>query len=163
VQAAVLHVDSAKARVFLSVRRTTNNPLLETLDSLVAGSAAATAGNDGGPGAVDQRPRLGDMPEALRFCDLLRQRPGVAAAEPGVRLQSRAAAQELEVYLSTKSASSGTEAPSDVGAAESFSLVLRKGQSVQEVAVTAALSRDEMRELATACVTEVAQEIASVS
>lgn len=39
--------------------------------------------------------------------------------------------------------------------------MLRKGQSVQEVAVTAALSREEMRELATACVTEVAKEIAA--
>lgn len=86
VQAAVLHVDAAKARVFLSVRRTTANPLLETLDSLVTGSAASAAGGDGGSGAVDQRAAVGDLPEALRFCELLRQRPGVAAAEPGVRL-----------------------------------------------------------------------------
>lgn len=121
VRAKVVHVDASegKRRVFLSLRRTAPNPLLETLDSLVTSAAARSAAADaaggssgassgaGGSGGeastaqLDQRPALGDLPEALRFCELMLEggRGVVAAATPGVRLQSRAAAQEIEVYM----------------------------------------------------------------
>lgn len=129
LRAKIVHVDAAedKRRIFLSIRRTTSNPLLETLDSLVTASAAAASATAGGgpssshgdgPGSrpdsasdsdagapagapLDQRAALGDLPETLRFCELLLQggRGAVTSAVPGVRLQSRAASQELEVYL----------------------------------------------------------------
>lgn len=117
------HVLFLAARIFLSIRRTTANPLLETLDSLVtsaaasanggsssaSSSAASGAGASGGEGSqaaapaapLDERPQLGDLPEAVRFCELLMEggRGAVLSATLGVRLQSRASSQELEVYL----------------------------------------------------------------
>lgn len=104
VRAKVMHVDAAKARVFLSMRRTAPNPLLETLDSLVTSAAAASqaAPGSGGAGAadagaavaqLDQRPVLGDLSEAVAFAGLLRATRGVHSVELGVRLQSRAASQ----------------------------------------------------------------------
>lgn len=53
------------------------------------------------PAPLDERLQLGDLPEAVRFCELLVEggRGAVLSAKPGVRLQSRAASQELEVYL----------------------------------------------------------------
>lgn len=95
------------ARIFLSIRRTTANPLLETLDSLVtsAGVAKGSGGDGAAPAAapaqLDERAALGDLPEAVRFGELLVAggRGVVLSAQPGVRLQSRAASQELEVYM----------------------------------------------------------------
>lgn len=194
VRAKVVHVDAVKARVFLSIRKTKPNPLLETLDSLVtsstAAAAAAAAGGsaDGSPAAggagagLDQRPVLGDLPEALRFCEVLRAAPGVVVAELGVRLQSRAAAQELEVYMASKDQASsiGAAVTAAGGAARgngsaelavsaaadpsvhSYNLVLRKETSVQEVEVVASLAREEVKQLAAAAVATVAAETAAV-
>ena len=175
VRARVLHVDAAKARVFLSIRKTRPNPLLDTLDSLVTASAAAVAGGRGGgvpDSGLDQRATLGDLPEALAFCEALRRTRGVAAAELGVRLQSpNAVAQQLEVYISRDAAGSlgstvaavdgsAPEAPAAAAPAadarqRSFNLVLRKEASVQEVRVTTALSRQELRQAAADAVAAV--------
>lgn len=123
MRAQVLHIDPAKARIFLSIRRTTASPLLETLDSLTTAAAAAAAaaaqaaasGGGGGGGsaseaaAMDQRAALGDLPEAVRFCEVLLQqgRGAVLSAAPGVRLQGRAASQELEVYMVRRGGGAG--------------------------------------------------------
>lgn len=102
VRAKIMHVDAVKARVFLSMRRTAPNPLLETLDSLVTAAAAAPqapAGSaadtnaGGADGQLDQRPALGDLPEAAAFAGLLRAARGVHSVQLGVRLQSRASSQ----------------------------------------------------------------------
>lgn len=202
VRAKLMHVDTQKSRIFLSLRRTAPNPLLETLDSLVTSSAAAAAaaaadeganaalgpgsrsgggGSGSGPAggtsniALDQRSVLGNLPEAARFCELLERAPGVRSATLGVRLQSRAASQSLEVYIA-KSPASGIGAavaavgggpadlaPTDASSsgssgASSYNLVLRKEQSVQEVALVADLSRDEVRQLAAQCVASLAAQ-----
>lgn len=251
-----MHVDAAKARVFLSMRRTAPNPLLETLDSLVtsAGAASTAAARDGdadtraAAAQLDQRPALGDLAEAAAFAGLLRAARGVHSVELGVRLQSRAASQartggrvcvggwgiggglqgwpalllacytqpkarqlicldhlrvssmqlnrhamlgmkasraatrpvlqSLEVFMAKNPAAgiggavaaaggaasgSATGQPEGAAAAvpadaRSYNLVLRKETSVQEVAVVASLGRDEVRELAAACVAELAAE-----
>ncbi|PRW59921.1 30S ribosomal chloroplastic [Chlorella sorokiniana] len=198
VKAKLLHVDAAKARIFLSIRRTTANPLLETLDSLVTSAAAAAsaggssssagvggrgadAGSEGAPAAapaapLDERPLLGDLPEAVRFCELMVEvgRGAVLSATPGVRLQSRAASQELEVYLAKDaSAGIGAAVAAAGGAAEpaaaaavpgppdasTFNLVLRCARTVQEVAVQATCSRDEVRQLIAASISQLAAEV----
>ena len=127
----------------------------------------AGAADAGAP--LDQRDLLGDLPEAVRFAELLRAAPGVVSAELGVRLQSRAASQSLECYLSKDAAAGigsavaaaggpGAAAPPPQAAAAgaagaaSYNLVLRKEQSVQEVALVASLTRTEVRELAAATV-----------
>jgi hypothetical protein len=164
-----MHVDAAKARVFLSMRRTKPNPLLETLDSLVSSSVAAAAAEAGAAaeepvgsaeqappstaaqpngGSPDMRLLLGDLPEAARFCEVLLASPGVLSAQLGMRLQSRAASQELEVYLATQTAAQDGK----------YNLALRKERSVQEVAVVATLPREEMRQLAAASVAAVAAQ-----
>ncbi|KAL4458847.1 hypothetical protein ABPG75_013712 [Micractinium tetrahymenae] len=200
VRAKIMHVDAAKARVFLSMRRTAPNPLLETLDSLVTSAAAASqAGGPGGGGGsggaasgssggggtgpaaaqLDQRPALGDLPEAAGFAQLLRASPSVHSVALGVRLQSRAASQSLEVYIAKNPAAgigsavaaagstpSGSAAgaqpvgpaPAVPGDALSYNLVLRKETSVQEVALVASLDREEVRQLAATCVAELAAE-----
>ena len=165
----VKHVDINKQRVFLSLRRATPNPLLETLDQLVstASAAAAAAPAAGGSvgsapapaaAAVDLRPTLGDLREAERFAELLAGQPGVVSAQLGVRLQSQAASQELELYMGRQQApgEAAAAAGSDVAV---FTLVLRKEQSVQEVVVTvaAALGREEVRRLAAAAVAAVVE------
>ena len=102
--AVISHADVEKGRVFLSFRLAVLHPLQETLESLLAlsnpggGGGGGGGGEDGGkPAAQDLRPALGDMADALRFCEVLAAAPGVEAAEPGVRLQSRASSQTLEV------------------------------------------------------------------
>lgn len=110
--AVVSHVDLDKGRVFLSFRNATPHPLQQTLETLLSvtssGSAVAAAGAAGATGAAaaasgaaeplaDLRAALGDMAEAVRFCEALRGVEGVRDAQPGVRLQSRASSQALEV------------------------------------------------------------------
>jgi hypothetical protein len=192
VSAKVLHVDPAKARIFLSIRRTSPNPLLETLDSLVTSSssaaaaaasaaaaalaassgdanaaAAAAAAATAAAAAVDQREALGDLPEAVRFCEVLRAAPGVVSATLGVRLTSRATSQELEVYMAREApvGSIGDAELADAGrqpgGAASYNLVLRKEQSVQEVAVVATLTREEVRAAAGSSIAALAAEAAA--
>lgn len=69
--------------------------------SPVGPSETRTAAAAAPAAPLDERLQLGDLPEAVRFCELLVQggRGAVLSAKPGVRLQSRAASQELEVYL----------------------------------------------------------------
>lgn len=110
---------------------------------------------------TDLRDALGDMADAVRFCEAMVQVPGVAAARPGWRLQSRASSQALEVYLAKEDGSPAGAPPghaSGAGAAgrlPSYRLVLRKGLSVQEVVVTAKLPREEVRQLAADVVAEL--------
>jgi predicted RNA-binding protein with RPS1 domain len=168
LQARVLHVDPAKARVFLSIRRAGANPLLETLDSLLASSApSATApGGLAGPGgqarqtvdaATDLRPLLGDLEAAARFVAAVGAAPGVGGAALGARLQSRATSQELQVYLAKADAAEA--AAEAAGGTQRYRLVVRQGMDVQEVALTAALARGAVRELAARTVAALAAEV----
>ena len=167
--ARIVYVDVAKARIFLSIRRVTPNPLLETLDSLLAiantspfpqglplipsGGGTSMYGynqgnnnnnnNDegsGGMATVDVRPFMGDMPVAVTFASVLIEADGVLSATLGRRLQSRAFSPNVEVYMAKGEGKDEEE--------KSIKLVLRKGRDVQEVEVVTVLSRGALKQVA---------------
>lgn len=172
-RAKIVHVDFAKGRVFLSIRRATPNPLLETLDSLLActlpGSTPAPPSTGlalGSPrqttdASTDLRPILGDLEVAVEFVEHLRAAEGVESASLGVRLESRASSQDVEVYLA-KAKDDGQRAEeaavSGDGGLVEYKLVLRKGKDVQEVEVVCALAREEVRQLAAATVRRLTED-----
>lgn len=169
VQARLTYVDPTKARIFLSIRRATPNPLLETLDSLLAsarGSGGAMVGGDapavGGPrqtvdASVDMRPLLGDLDVAVSFAESIVEAEGVVSASPGVRLEGRASSQSVEVYMAKESAETGDTDGENSGAPKKYTLVLRRGRDVQEVEVVATLDRAALRDLAAATVASLGE------
>jgi len=163
VIARLTHVDPKKARIFLSIRRATPNPLLETLDSLLAstGAGATTMPSTAVPGgprqtidaAVDMRPLLGDLEVAVEFAEDIVEMEGVVSANLGVRLESRASSPDVEVYMAKET---GEEASMGISeGARVYKLVLRQGRDVQEVEITASLDRVAVRELAAATVAKI--------
>lgn len=158
-RASITHVDLQKGRIFLSMRRAVPNPLLETLDSLLATSKGQSLENtvpsDGDlsidsskasgrqtlDAASDMRPLLGDLDVAADFSKQLEEAEGVMSAVPGVRLQSRASSPAVEVYMGMEAPSSPDSEPS------SHKLVVRRGRDVQEIRVVTMLGRQELRQL----------------
>ncbi|GAB4821717.1 hypothetical protein N2152v2_008763 [Parachlorella kessleri] len=149
------------------------------------GGAGEAPGSSGEP-QVDLRTRLGDMEVAVRFAEALRRTPGIEDAQLGVRLQSRAASQALEVrgvmlgcsvalvctwsapvgyqlqvYIAKDDPALGDGSQAGEGshaaAACQYRLVLRQGLDVQEVALVASLSREEVRRLVAATVVQLAE------
>lgn len=172
VTARLTHVDFAKGRIFLSIKRATPNPLLETLDSLLANAGGTPAvANDGAsasavPGprqtmdaSVDVRPLLGDLEVAQKFAEAVVETEGVVSATLGVRLESRASSPDVEVYMAKESAVS--EGEDDGKAPKVYKLVLRKGRDVQEVEVACMLDRASLRELAAATVAKIGADARS--
>ncbi|KAL4541616.1 hypothetical protein Ndes2437B_g05962 [Nannochloris sp. 'desiccata'] len=164
VTARLTHVDPKKARIFLSIRRATPNPLLETLDSLLASTGAGgtmpgtgTAA-PGGPrqtidAAVDMRPLLGDLEVAVKFAEDIVEVEGVVSANLGVRLESRASSPDVEVYMAKEKGEEASLGDSDGGTI--YKLVLRQGRDVQEVEIKCVLDRAAVRELAAATVAKM--------
>ncbi len=162
VTARLTHVDPKKARIFLSIRRATPNPLLETLDSLLANTGAGAtlpgATLPGGPrqtldAAVDMRPLLGDLEVAAKFAEAIVEVEGVVSATLGVRLESRASSPDVEVYMAKDTGEVASVSDSEDG--NVFKLVLRQGRDVQEVGIKCVLERAELREVAAATVAKI--------
>lgn len=130
--AKIVHVDQSKAHVFLSFKRTETNPLLETLDTLMMTSKETSSRStltDTGRETVesiDMRPLLGDLEEAKTIADNL-ERAGFHSVSLGARLTSKASSQQVEVYLS--------KAEEGEAATGNTTLIVRKGDAVQEVVV----------------------------
>lgn len=126
--AKIVHVDQNKAHVFLSFKRTTPNPLLETLDTLML-SGGEKAASSAGTGretveSIDLRPLLGDMQDAVAIANRLRQ-SGFHKVTLGARLNSKATSQAVEVYLSKPKPTDG----------EQTTMIVRRGDAVQEIIV----------------------------
>jgi hypothetical protein len=164
VTARLTHVDPRKARIFLSIRRATPNPLLETLDSLLASTSSGGAGatmpgaSASGPrqtldAAVDIRPLVGDLEVAQQFAEAVVEVEGVISATLGVRLESRASSPDVEVYMAKETGEEG--ASSDSQGAKMYRLVIRCGVDVQEVEIKCVLDRIAVRELAAATVAKM--------
>jgi len=163
VTARLTHVDPKKARIFLSIRRATPNPLLETLDSLLAstGAGATMPGGTAAPtgprqtidAAVDMRPLLGDLEVAVKFAEDIVEVEGVVSANLGVRLESRASSPDVEVYMAKETGGEASLSNSEGGAI--YKLVLRQGRDVQEVEIKCVRDRVAVRELAAATVAKI--------
>lgn len=129
--------------------------MLETLDSLLASSRPGEGALDGGnamggsretvDAASDLRPFVGDLDAAVAFCRRLRTYSGIVSVVLGVRLQSRASSQELEVYLAK---GPNEKADQREGAVKDFKLVLRQGMDVQECVLSTTLGREDVKGLA---------------
>ncbi len=128
-KAKLIHVDTTKKHVFLSFKRTTPNPLLETLDTLLSGRDGTQKQNGGADyrdtmdASVDLRPLEGDLLDAVNMCRSLKE-AGFSDARLGPRLRSKASSQTIEVYLSKVSDQQG-----------STTMIVRKGYDVQEIVV----------------------------
>lgn len=126
--AKVVHVDMNKAHVFLSFKRTTPNPLLETLDTLMMSggdrSASSTGTGRETVESIDLRPLLGDMDDAVAIANSLRQ-VGFHRVALGPRLNSKATSQAVELYL----------AKAKPGEGEQTTMIVRRGDAVQEIIV----------------------------
>lgn len=126
-KAKLIHVDTHKKHIFLSFKRTTPNPLLETLDTLLGSRENIREGNadsnrDTIDASADLRPLEGDMKDAVDIVMSLKQ-AGFPRTRLGPRLRSKASSQTIEVYLSKAS---------DEG---STTMIVRKGYDVQEIVV----------------------------
>eukprot|EP00890_Picochlorum_soloecismus_P001203 jgi/Picsp_1/2083/NSC_05548-R1_30s ribosomal protein s1 homolog len=141
-KAKIIHADVSKKRVFFSFKRTKANPLLETLDSLLAPSFNGSNKDTSNGGmsrntfdsSSDMRPLLGDLQDALDLRDQLCQMSQITQVTLGPRLQSRASAQNVELYLG-KGGSNATPG--------TYKLIVRKGFDVQEMSVVSNLTRAE--------------------
>lgn len=144
-KAKIIHVDTMKRRVFLSFKRTTMNPLLETLDSLLG-----SGGRSGSPpgssssretfdSSSDMRPILGDMPEAVTLAGYIMQLNDVGGVKQGPRLQSRASSQNVELYLSKQQPTSDPSTGASV-----YTMIVRKGFDVQELQISGTISRNAL-------------------
>ena len=174
ITARLTHVDISKGRIFLSIRRATANPLLQTLDSLLSSSVIprydtttttttttdSTTNRDGGvmpverqtlDAAVDVRPFMGDMDVAVKFAESVLEVEGVISAELGSRLEGRASSPGVEIYMAkdaTTTTSSSSGGSGDDEGPTTYKLVLRQGRDVQEVKVLSTLQRAALREVA---------------
>jgi predicted RNA-binding protein with RPS1 domain len=143
LQAKIIHADVTKKRVFFSFKRTKANPLLETLDSLLAPSFnenrkdASNGTRNTFDSSSDMRPLLGDLQDALQLREQLCQISQITQVTLGPRLQSRASAQNVEIYLGKDGSSTNG------GEGGTYKLIVRKGFDVQEMSVSANLTRAE--------------------
>ena len=141
LQAKIIHADVTKKRVFFSFKRTKANPLLETLDSLLAPSFddnnkdTSNGARNTFDSSSDMRPLLGDLQDAVDLREQLCQMSQITQVSLGPRLQSRASAQNVEIYLG-KDDSNG-------GEGGTYKLIVRKGFDVQEMSVSSNLTRAE--------------------
>lgn len=137
LKAKVIHVDIPKKHIFLSFKRTTPNPLLETLDSLLDATKNETASNEESrttfDASADMRPLLGDLEDAVKLKSLLESVQGVRNVTLGPRLQSRASSQNVEIYLAKTEESNGTT-----------KLIVRRGYDVQELQSSGSVSRQDL-------------------
>jgi len=144
LKAKIIHADVTKKRVFFSFKRTKANPLLETLDSLLAPSFNDSNKNASNgdmsrntfDSSSDMRPLLGDLQDALDLRDQLCKMRQVNQVTLGPRLQSRASAQNVEIYLGKDGSSSSMRAGT-------YKLIVRKGFDVQEMSIDSNLTRAE--------------------
>lgn len=140
LKAKVIHVDIPKKHIFLSFKRTTPNPLLETLDSLLDARVHGGGSNEEDSrttfdASSDMRPLLGDLEDAVKLKSLLEAVQGVRKVTLGPRLQSRASSQNVEIYLAKAEESNGTK-----------KVIVRRGYDVQEMAIqsSALVSRQDL-------------------
>jgi predicted RNA-binding protein with RPS1 domain len=137
VKAQIIHVDVEKRHIFLSIKRTEPNPLLETLDQLLAtpqqrdvslsSNAAAGSSRETFDTAenTDLRPLLGDLLEAVNLVEVLHA-AGFPTAVMGPRLQSKiVSSQNIELYVSKNEPES-----------RMIRLVVRKGYDVQQIEIS---------------------------
>ena len=140
VKAQIIHVDVEKKHIFLSIKRTEPNPLLETLDQLLGttqqrdvSSSNAAAGSSretfDTTENTDLRPLLGDLPEAVNLVEMLHS-AGFPTAVVGPRLQSKiVSSQNIELYVSKNETDS-----------RMIRLVVRKGYAVQQIEISGDVS-----------------------
>jgi hypothetical protein len=83
------------------------------------------------------RPLLGDLQDALQLREQLCQISQITQVTLGPRLQSRASAQNVEIYLGKDGSSTNG------GEGGTYKLIVRKGFDVQEMSVSANLTRAE--------------------
>ena len=144
VPAKIIHIDSAKKRIFLSFKRTKPNPLLQTLDSLLSNKKEITKesirdeSRSTFDSSADMRPLLGDLDDAVALATRLRHHSDtIHNVTLGSRLQSKGSSQLVEVYLSKHQE---TQNQNEI----IYTLVVRKGFDVQEVKIRGSISRQQL-------------------
>ncbi|KAK9811269.1 hypothetical protein WJX72_000980 [[Myrmecia] bisecta] len=173
VRAKIIGVDLMRGRVFLSLKQTQQDPLLQSLDSFMQQQASVDAGSyDSG-----LQTKLGNLPEVDAICAALNSHPDIESAAAGRRLQGRASAPELQVFLARAmpNSSAPAEAPSTAASAASaqtgaalnqedtqggfplaaalpgpqdaqeYELLARVGIDVQDIHVRSRLDREAMK------------------
>jgi len=128
VRVKVIGVDKQKARINLSVKQLSEDPIKETLEDLLPLENAQS-------GADGSRAFSGTVIAGLQaLCDALLEEPGVSGVAMGRRGHNdRVVSQDLEIWLTTQVVRNG------------YNVVARAGTDVQEIRVETTLSRDEMK------------------
>lgn len=130
----VLSIDAARSRLGLSLRRLAADPLLESLEGLLAAGGALPAA---------------PMPELEQLLAALGALDGVAGVALGRQAREvRAASPDLEVWLQAPAApapAASAPASAPAGGAARCTLIARAGQLVQEVHVATTLDRDQLK------------------
>ncbi|KAL3157928.1 hypothetical protein ABBQ32_012331 [Trebouxia sp. C0010 RCD-2024] len=116
VEAVLMGVDPSTGKVWLSMRQVLPDPLQETLDALLAQGPPADSSEDGGEDEDGDEAMQMPAPEDLSYpreeasmafqevvevAEALVLLPGVDSVTPGPQVFTRAAARDLQVYLSS--------------------------------------------------------------
>ncbi|CAD7697657.1 unnamed protein product [Ostreobium quekettii] len=129
VTAIVTGIDKDLGRISLSLRQAQQDPLRETLDTLLPISEAPPSGSSYAPGGTSLR-GLDTIVDALQAVE------GIEAVQLGRQAnETHVVSQDLEIWLAKEDVPAG------------FNVVARAGRQLQEVYITTELSRDQMKEV----------------
>ncbi|GAQ80445.1 S1 RNA binding domain containing protein [Klebsormidium nitens] len=126
VRVKVVNVDMERMRLALSLKQLENDPLLETLDTIMP------AGYD--DDLTDDELAVLPLPGLEDICNELQKEDGVLSVALGRQaVEKRVVSQDLELWLSNAPAENG------------YTLLARAGRQVQEVMVETTLDREAMK------------------
>jgi predicted RNA-binding protein with RPS1 domain len=129
VKVKVINIDMERLRLALSIKQLENDPLLETIDTVMPAGLDNFDDN-----LTDDELAVLPLPGLEDICNELRKEPGVQSVALGRQaVEKRVVSQDLELWLSN--------APAEDG----YTLLARAGRQVQEVMVVTTLDREAMK------------------
>eukprot|EP00249_Psilotum_nudum_P000947 c13168_g1_i1 orf=260-1525(+) len=131
VRVRVTSMDLGRQRLGLSIKQLKDDPLLETLETLITKEETTDVGI-----FETQKECFGEpLPGLEEICDELLQEDGITNVALGRQvLEKRVVSQGLELWLSNADVEDGN-----------FTLLARAGRQVQEVQLTASLDREGIK------------------
>jgi len=130
VEVKVTSLERKKGRVGFSIRQMTDDPLLETLDTLMAPE------DETDEEVWELGETMPDFPKLGVLCEMLTAQEGIQSVVPGRQaLESRVVSQDLEMFMPKAAAEDG------------YNILVRTGRQVQEVHVVTSLSREEIKQV----------------
>ncbi|XP_024519354.1 bromodomain-containing protein 4-like isoform X2 [Selaginella moellendorffii] len=139
IETAVHKLDYDRQRIYLSLKRMSPDPLLETVESMLARQEDVNSNS-----ATD--PQILSIPELEALLKRLESRQEIQEIAKGRRVHSASVVPTFQVYLSS--------AQHD----EAYKLLARSGNEVQEVLLRTSLERSTLKSIISEYTTSVQEE-----